>query len=336
MATVLEFVLTRRQYPYTSTNTSSYAVLDQLIAYFSDASLFPKMVQIVIAGHSLGAQTVQRYAAIGQPATTRLPVTYWIGNPNSYAWLSSDRPLSTAGCPTFDDYREGYNDFSGYPMTYGISLVGSGRAAIRANFQSKQIAYGRGTQDLGDDSSSCAPGTTGDNRNERFFNFIKAFPPSCADPGGNNCDTVDFVNTGHDGGAMFASDAGKARLFTDNFYGDGKRAFDFGYPRQQLGDDPYPNPQLNQTAASVNNNTYAGNMTYQGCFSDQDPRSLSNLTYVSDKNTIGLCTAACASGGNNIAGLEYGECSSYRLRANVLANHLCFLLQARNAFAAHP
>ena len=285
-------------------------MLDQLIAYFSDASLFPKMTQIVIAGHSLGAQTVQRYAALGQPAASRVPVTYWVGNPNSYVWLSSDRPLPTAGCPTYDDYREGYNDFAGYPMTYGLSLVNSGRANILANFQSKQVAYGRGTQDLGDDSSSCAPGTTGSNRNERFFNFIKAFPPSCADPSGNNCDTVDFVNTGHDGGAMFASDAGKARLFTDNFYGDGKKAYDFGYPRQQLGDDPYPNPQLNGTAANVNNNTYASNVTYQGCFSDQDPRTLSNMTYVSNSNTIEMCTSACASGGNTIAGLEYGKSSS--------------------------
>ena len=49
------------QYPYTSTTTSSYDVLDQIIQYFSDASIFPNMNQIVIAGHSLGAQTVQRY-----------------------------------------------------------------------------------------------------------------------------------------------------------------------------------------------------------------------------------------------------------------------------------
>lgn len=151
-------------------------MLDQLIAYFSDASRFPKRTQIVVAGHSLGAQTVQRYAAIGQPSTGRVAVSYWIGNPNSYVWLSPDRPLSTAGCPTYDDYREGYSDFADYPMTYGLSLVNSGRTSILANFQSKHIAYGRGTQDLGDDSSSCAPGTTGANRNERFLQLHQVFP----------------------------------------------------------------------------------------------------------------------------------------------------------------
>lgn len=281
-------------------------MLDQIIQYFDNPTLFPNMKQIVIAGHSLGAQTVQRYAAIGQPLNTKAAVSYWVANPNSYAWLSTDRPLSTASCSTYDDYREGYSSFVDYPMTYGVTLVNSGRANILANFNRKAINYGRGTQDLGDDSSSCAPGTTGNNRNERFFNFIKAFPPSCTDPTSRNCDTVDFVNVGHDGGSMMASPAGQARLFVDNFYGNGNRSYDFGYPRQQPGDDPYPNPALNGTAASVNNNTYAGNMTYWGCWSDQNPRSLANLSYTSNDNTIEKCTSVCDQGGNTIAGIEFG------------------------------
>jgi hypothetical protein len=48
------------QYPYYSQATSSYTVLDTLIQYFDDRTLYPNMKQIVIAGHSLGAQTVQR------------------------------------------------------------------------------------------------------------------------------------------------------------------------------------------------------------------------------------------------------------------------------------
>jgi len=96
------------QYPWTSSkNISSYTVLDQMIQYFDNKTAFPNINQIVIAGHSLGGQTVQRYAAIGQPGSTQTPVSYWVGNPNSYVWLSTDRPLSTASCPTYDDYREG-------------------------------------------------------------------------------------------------------------------------------------------------------------------------------------------------------------------------------------
>ncbi|KAK3630156.1 hypothetical protein LTR56_017049 [Elasticomyces elasticus] len=296
------------QYPWTSSkNISSYAVLDQMIQYFDNKAMYPNLNQIVIAGHSLGGQTVQRYAAIGQPGNVQTPVSYWVGNPNSLVWLSTDRPLSTASCPTYDNYREGFTKFADYPMTYGLSLVNSGRANILANFNSKAINWARGTQDLGDDSSSCAPGTAGANRNERFFNFIKAFPVSCADSTSGNCDTVDFVNAGHDGGAMMASAAGQARLFIDNWSGNGTRSPDYGYPRQQVGDDPFPNPGLNGSSSAINNNTYAGNMTYQGCWSDQSIRTLSNMTYQGSANTIESCTAACDSGNNTIAGLESGN-----------------------------
>ncbi|KAI7500184.1 WSC-domain-containing protein [Hortaea werneckii] len=296
------------QYPYKFKNTiSSYTCLDQIIQYFDNKSLFPNINQIVVAGHSLGGQTVQRYAAIGKQLGTTTPVSYWVGNPNSYVWLSADRPLSTASCPGYDDYREGYNAFVDYPMTYATDLVASGRSSILANFNSKAVNYARGTLDLGDDSSSCAPGTTGANRNERFFNFIKAFPPSCQDPSGRNCDTVDFVVSGHDGGAMMASKAGQARLFKDNFYGNGSRAYDFGYPRQQLGDDPYPDPNLNSSSSAINNNTYAGNMTYYGCWSDQSPRTIDYMAYDSNSNTVEKCTQTCADKGYSIAGIEFGS-----------------------------
>lgn len=157
------------QYPYTSTTTSSFDVLDQIIQYFDNTALFPQMNQIVIAGHSLGGQTVQRYAAIGSQLGTRSPVNYWVANPNSYVWPSTSRPLSTASCPTYDNYREGYTNFTGYPMTYATSLIAQGRASILANYQSKAVNYARGTQDIGDDSSSCAPFTTGANRNGKFL-----------------------------------------------------------------------------------------------------------------------------------------------------------------------
>lgn len=294
------------QYPYTSKTTSSYAVLDQIVQYFDDTTLFPNMKQIVIAGHSLGGQTVQRYAVIGAQLDTKSPVSYWVGNPDSYVWLSTDRPFSPDSCPTYDVYRDGFTNFTTYPMTYATSLVAQGRAAILANFNSKAINYARGTRDHGDDSSTCAGYTTGSDRNERFFNFIKAFPPSCPDPTGRYCDTVDFVNAGHDAGTMMASPAGQARLFIDNFYGNGTRSYDFGYPRQQAGDDPYPDPALNTTLPSTNKNTYAGNMTYWGCWSDQSPQTLTNMTYESNANTIEVCTQTCAAGGNTIAGLEFG------------------------------
>lgn len=282
---------------------SSFAALDQLTAYYDNKTLFPNLNQIVVAGHSLGAQTVQRYCEVGT-TTFGTPVVYWIGNPNSFGWMSTDRPVDYSTCSTYDDWRDGLN---AYTNTYGATLVASGRDKVLANYNTKRIAYARGTLDLGDDSSTCAPGTTGVNRNERFFNFIKAFPPV------KSLVTIDYVKMGHDGGGMFASDAGRARLFLDNFDGSGSKAYDYGYPRIQAGDDPYPDPSQSSDVATVAPGTFSG-MTYQGCYSDQSPSALSLKAYSRDDNTIELCTATCAGKGYKIAGLEYGSEASVLLQ----------------------
>ncbi|KAL1648097.1 hypothetical protein SLS58_002424 [Diplodia intermedia] len=282
------------QYPKTQTTVSSYAVLDQLTTYFDNKTLFPNINQIVVAGHSLGAQTVQRYCEVGDNLSTRTPVVYWIGNPNSFGWMSLDRPIDSSSCPAYDDWRDG---LSSYTNTYGATVVNAGRDAVLRNYNTKKIAYARGTLDLGDDSSGCGPITTGANRHERFFNFIRAFPPT------NLC-TIDYAPIGHDAGSMFASPAGQARLFLDNFDGAGSKAFDFGYPRLQIGDDPYPDPSRSSTVAPVSPGSFSS-MTYQGCYSD--PGSvLPFKAYSRDDNTIDSCTATCARQGYKIAGLEFG------------------------------
>lgn len=157
------------QYPHSKRTVSSFNVLDQLVQYFDNTTMFPRMKQIVVAGHSMGAQTTQRYVAVGNQLNTNSPVSYWIGNPNSYAWISQSRPLSTFNCPSYDYYREGYSGFDTYGsvtnQTYGVPLVDSGRQKILANFQSKQVAWARGTLDVGDDSSDCRPFSQGGDRN---------------------------------------------------------------------------------------------------------------------------------------------------------------------------
>lgn len=55
------------------------------------------------------------YAALGKKLDIKSAVTYWVGNPNSYIWLSTERPLSIAQCPTYDYYRDGYTNFTEYP-----------------------------------------------------------------------------------------------------------------------------------------------------------------------------------------------------------------------------
>lgn len=307
-------------YPYKTKTMSSYAVLDLLIKYFDDKTAFPNLNEIVIAGHSLGAQTTQRYAGMGLQLSTVSPVTYYVANPDSFAWWALDRPLDTSTCATYDVWRAGLTNYT-VECSYNAALANSGRSAVYANYMSRQIAYARGTQDFGDDSSTCAPFSQGANRGERFFNFIKRFPPVCTTNGTGSCDTIDYVNAGHDAGAMFSSSAGQARLFLDNFNGTGKMAYDFGYPRIQTGDDPYPDPVLSANQTVTPNATYAGNMTYQGCYQDVNQNTLPYLAYANNSNTIEMCTSVCNAAGYLIAGMEYGI-SCYCGNALAASTHL--------------
>ncbi len=64
---------------------SSFAVLDKILERLSDRQQFPTLKEIVIAGHSGGAQVVQRYALLGhdQPAlqSAGVSVRYVIATP---------------------------------------------------------------------------------------------------------------------------------------------------------------------------------------------------------------------------------------------------------------
>lgn len=311
------------QYPPHRESVSSFHALDQLLQWFGNTTRFPNLQQIVVAGHSLGGQMVQRYAAVGytpQQLDLEVPVTWWVGDPNSMVWLSSERPLSTGKCPTYDDYDEGFvgydtfgEDRSG-PMAYNTELVAAGVDAVLSNFESKAIHWGRALRDKGDQSNgACSPYTTGQDRNERFFQFARAFPPTCDDPTGNNCDTVDLVDSGHDAPTMFEAAAGQARLFTDNWSGNGSRAYDFGYPRRTDYDDPYPDPShATDTLIHEDGATYAGGMTSRGCFSDVDNAqsvgSLPTRPYVGDLNSRTYCTTLCAGQGYSVAGVSDGYC----------------------------
>lgn len=301
------------QYPFAQKKEiSSFYVLDEIIKYYDDQSIFPNMKSIVLVGHSMGGQMLERYAAIGEELDTKARLVYWIGNPSSYTWLNDYRPMYVADCASYDIYRDGFANFTEYPMTYGKELVASGLDAILMNFQSKQIAWARALQDMGDHSSTCGANTTGANRNERFFNFIDWFRPSCPDPEGDNCDTVDLIDTTHDNGRMFDSPAGQSRIFHDNFDGNNDIAFDYGYPRAQDGDNPHPDTAAVNVSGPYLNSVpqewvYGGNMTYSGCWSDDLSEALEHSQFSDETVSVDGCTESCSGDGWSLAGLKEGN-----------------------------
>ncbi|CAO1626458.1 unnamed protein product [Jaminaea pallidilutea] len=151
------------QYPSTLNTVSSYTVLDQMSIYFANKTLYPNLNSIIIAGHSLGGQMVNRYAAVGKELGLSTPIRYWQGNPNDYLWFNTTRPVyrdPATACSTYDAWRQGMS--SGTP-NYNTALLNRGAAAVLANYRSKSKIYAKGTMDAGDDSSTCAPSTTGEN-----------------------------------------------------------------------------------------------------------------------------------------------------------------------------
>ena len=113
---------------------------------------------------------------------------------------------------------------------------------------------------------------------------------------------------------MFQSEAGRTRLFLDNWAGDRSRAPDFGYPRIQAGDDPYPDPaHAGEPLVEVDATTYAGELTWRGCWSDVDeaqtvPTFSGAPVYQGDLLSRNYCAEVCTEANYTIAGLNGSKC----------------------------
>jgi hypothetical protein len=90
-----------------------------------------------------------------------VPITYWVGNPNSFAWLNSSRPIATGTCKTYNDWSGGLAEYGTGNYTYNPLLDGD-PDLIRANYARKSMAYARGLSDFGDNSQGdCSPYSQG-------------------------------------------------------------------------------------------------------------------------------------------------------------------------------
>ena len=77
------------------TRTSSFQVMDEMIASLSNQVKFPALVDIVVTGHSAGGQFTQRYAAGGKAdlTDTMHRYKYVVANPSSYLYLDGYRAV---------------------------------------------------------------------------------------------------------------------------------------------------------------------------------------------------------------------------------------------------
>jgi pimeloyl-ACP methyl ester carboxylesterase len=160
---------------------SSFDALDAILARLADRRLFPALKQVVVAGHSGGAQVAQRYAiaAKGDLSFTRagIGVRYVVADPSSYAYFGSERPEPSiaAACQGYDRWKYGMENRPPYlagamrwkrPMSRGASSICWERAtSIRITAHSTSPAWrkpkGRtGTRAVTPMRQQCGPGTT--------------------------------------------------------------------------------------------------------------------------------------------------------------------------------
>ncbi|UVM71801.1 alpha/beta hydrolase [Pseudomonas alvandae] len=188
---------------------SSFQVLDDIIARVSDRQQFPEVKEIVIAGHSGGAQVVQRYALLAH-GTYRIAPRFVIANPSSYAYLDAQRPMAfaLASCPSFNRWKYGLEHLPAY-------AAGQTPTQLEDNYIQRDITYLLGQQDIDPEhpalDKGCEAQTQGAYRLLRghfFFDYLTRRHPQ-----GLNQRLIEVPGVGHDGDGMFNSPEGLRVLF---------------------------------------------------------------------------------------------------------------------------
>ena len=188
---------------------SSFQVLDDIVARVSDRQQFPEVKEIVIAGHSGGAQVVQRYALLAR-GTYRIAPRFVIANPSSYAYLDAQRPMAfaPASCPSFNRWKYGLEQLPAY-------AAGQTAAQLEDHYIKRDITYLLGQQDIDPEhpalDKSCEAQTQGAYRLLRghfFFDYLTRRHPQ-----GLNQRLIEVPGVGHDGDGMFNSPEGLRVLF---------------------------------------------------------------------------------------------------------------------------
>lgn len=190
---------------------SSYAVFDAMIARLTDRARFPKMREIVIAGHSAGGQIVQRYAVVGHApdAVVRngVRVHLIVANPSSYFYFGDYRPYPHANCPDFNHWR--------YGLIGAPPYVRGSAAQLEAQYAARDVTYLLGTADTNarewDLDKSCGGEAQGPYRFARGKLYIAYMQRR--HPRGTEQDYAFVPGVPHDNRRMFTSACGIAVIF---------------------------------------------------------------------------------------------------------------------------
>jgi len=225
---------------------SSFTVLDEMLGYIVQSRIFPNLSSIIIAGHSAGAQVVQRYAMttpfVGFANSCGISVRFFAANASSYVYCSPYRQKRKASYDITnynnlseifskdriewiipnDPQSANYNKWK-----YGLDELPNyakhtPKEQLIAQFLSRDVTYLAGTADILNKTfdPNCKDSQLdreheamlqGNCRLERAVNFYNHVMHIS---GGNCTHKLVFVQgVGHDADAMFNSPEGRSTIF---------------------------------------------------------------------------------------------------------------------------
>lgn len=196
---------------------SSFAVVDRILARLADGQAFPNLSSIVLAGHSAGAQFVQRYAVAGpQDPAVAGRMRYVVANPSSLLYLDARRPdpaqpgsfrvPANPRCET-NRFKYGFEQANAY-------FQREPPAVMTERYRARRVIYLAGERDtdpqhkmLDRNCGAMAQGATRYARVTSFMAYMDAFYAPHAHR------LLSVPSVGHSARGMFQSTAGLSVLF---------------------------------------------------------------------------------------------------------------------------
>ena len=200
---------------------SSFKVLDDLLLAVTAKPRFEGVTTVTVAGHSAGAQLVQRYAALNtideKIRAQGLEIRYVVANPSSFLYFNAQRPAGDtfkdydpAVCADYDQYRYGMQDM--IPYARGAT----GPAAFkRYSYRSITYLMGGGDNDPNHRllDKTCAAQAQGPTRLERARSYVRYERYLAGKATKIHHLAYEVVDVGHNQAKMFGSTCGLMTLF---------------------------------------------------------------------------------------------------------------------------
>ncbi|MFC4274778.1 hypothetical protein [Achromobacter aloeverae] len=215
---------------------SAFEVLDDLLARVADQRRLPLLQDVVIAGHSAGAQLVQRYAVFNavdeRIRRGGVDMRYVIANPSSYVYLSKDRPkddgkgfapFNPGQCPDYNAYKYGLEHLpAGLPAS-GVGPATPAQEAVRLarRYAGRSVTYLLGGADNNPEhrllDKTCAAEAQGATRLARGKAYVKYEQWLPANQKLKiEHQAYEVAGVGHDSRRMFNSECGVRELVGKN------------------------------------------------------------------------------------------------------------------------